>query len=150
MLRFNFRGVNLSEGEYAGGVGEVEDARVALSELHARYPDLPLLAAGFSFGSRIVLRLAASDPAIRRVIAAGFPTHWPDRDFVYQVATPKYFVQSTQDEYGPQPDMEAFYDSAPPPKQIDWIAAGDHFFRDGLDSFESAIERIGKLRSKAT
>ena len=48
VLRFNFRGVNLSEGEYAHGLGETEDARVALGELKARYPNLPVLVAGFS------------------------------------------------------------------------------------------------------
>src|SRR6266436_1110417 len=39
VLRFNYRGVNLSEGVYDGGEGEVEDARSALSVLRARYPD---------------------------------------------------------------------------------------------------------------
>src|SRR5690349_3296123 len=42
VLRFNFRGVNLSEGEYAGEIGETEDARVSLRELQSRYPALPL------------------------------------------------------------------------------------------------------------
>ena len=57
VLRFNYRGVNLSEGEYAHGEGELEDARAALDYLRGRYPDLPFTLAGFSFGSRIVLRL---------------------------------------------------------------------------------------------
>src|SRR6516162_485514 len=38
VLRMNYRGVNLSEGEYDQGVGEVEDARAALSWLLGRYP----------------------------------------------------------------------------------------------------------------
>src|SRR3954447_1631431 len=54
VLRFNYRGVNLSEGAYAHGEGELEDARVALEVLQSRYPELPLTLAGFSFGSRIV------------------------------------------------------------------------------------------------
>ena len=52
VLRFNYRGVNLSEGSYDRGLGETEDARVALRELQSRYPYLPVIAAGFSFGSR--------------------------------------------------------------------------------------------------
>jgi hypothetical protein len=86
VLRFNFRGVNLSEGEYADGIGETEDARVALRELQARYPELPVLAAGFSFGSRVALRLASQEPVIRRVIAVGFPTRMEERDF--DIASP--------------------------------------------------------------
>src|SRR5438034_5499681 len=60
VLRFNYRGVNLSEGAYAHGEGELEDARVALEVLQSRYPELPLTLAGFSFGSRIVLRLGCA------------------------------------------------------------------------------------------
>ncbi len=57
VLRFNYRGVNLSQGEYDHGVGELEDARAALGLLRSRYPALPFSLAGFSFGSRIILRL---------------------------------------------------------------------------------------------
>src|ERR1700685_1155531 len=58
VLRFNYRGGNLSEGAYDHGEGEREDARAALTYLRTRYPDLPFTIAGFSFGSRIALRLA--------------------------------------------------------------------------------------------
>src|SRR5437764_8039989 len=57
VLRFNFRGVNLSEGTHDGRAGEVEDARTALAFLRERYPELPYSLAGFSFGSRIALKL---------------------------------------------------------------------------------------------
>src|SRR5579884_3340595 len=57
VLRFNFRGVSQSEGVYDHGVGEVEDARAALGFLRERYPDLPFSLAGFSFGSRVILKL---------------------------------------------------------------------------------------------
>src|ERR1700757_336501 len=58
VLRFNYRGVNLSEGAYDHGEGELEDARVAVAYLRQRYPSLRFTMAGFSFGSRIALRLA--------------------------------------------------------------------------------------------
>jgi uncharacterized protein len=147
VLRFNYRGVNLSEGEYDEGVGETEDARAALRELERRYPSLPLLAAGFSFGSRVALRLASQEAGIHRVIAAGFPTRIAERDFVYQVRVPKYFVQSTHDEFGPRPELQEFFESLPEPKRLDWVEASDHFFADALDSFEAIVEGIGQARS---
>ncbi|HYI93609.1 MAG TPA: alpha/beta fold hydrolase, partial [Bryobacteraceae bacterium] len=74
VLRFNYRGVNLSEGEYGHGSGEIDDAKAALAWLRERYPDLPYSLAGFSFGSRIVLHIGCVDPGVRRVVAVGFPT----------------------------------------------------------------------------
>src|SRR3954469_4686759 len=47
VLWFNYRGVNLSEGSYAHGHGEREDARSAIEFLRSRYPALPLTLAGF-------------------------------------------------------------------------------------------------------
>ncbi len=146
VLRFNYRGVNLSEGEYDEGTGETEDARVALDELHRRYPDLPVLMGGFSFGSRIALRLAGQESMIGRVIAVGFPTRIAERAYVHEVRVPKYFVQSTNDEFGPRSEFAEFFESLPEPKHLDWVEAGDHFFKGSLGEFEAVIERIGRKR----
>ena len=87
VLRFNFRGVNLSEGEHAHGVGEIDDARAALDFLKARYPELPWMLAGFSFGSRVALRLGCSlQPSPQRVLAAGFPTRREDLAYLARAA----------------------------------------------------------------
>ena len=47
VLRFNYRGVNLSEGTYDNGIGELEDARAALNFLRSRYPELAVHDGGF-------------------------------------------------------------------------------------------------------
>ncbi len=146
VLRFNYRGVNLSEGEYAGGFGETEDARVALNELRQRYSELPVMAAGFSFGSRVALRLASQEVAIRRLIAVGFPTRIAERNFVGKVRVPKFFVQSTHDEFGPREEFSEFYQTVPDPKELFWVDAADHFFKNSLDAFEAVIARIGQAR----
>ncbi len=144
VLRFNYRGVNLSAGEYGHGRGEAEDAHAVFEELRRRYPSLPLLSAGFSFGSRIALKIAARQPDVKRVIAVGFPTGYRNRDFISHVLVPKYFVQSTHDEHGPAPEFTEFYNSVPEPKHLDWVESVDHFFRDKLDEFEAVVERIGR------
>jgi uncharacterized protein len=147
VLRFNYRGVNLSDGEYGGGLGETDDARTAFEELRARYPDLSVLLAGFSFGAHVALRLAATlQQTITRAIAVGFPTVVKERDFVHRVSVPKHFVQSTHDEFGPRPAFTEFFESLPEPKSMDWVEASDHFFRDALDRYEEVIERIGNAR----
>jgi len=146
VLRFNFRGVNLSEGEYDHGVGEVQDALAGLLALRTRYPGLPTLVAGFSFGSRVALHLAKDDTSLARAIAVGFPSKHPNRDYVKAVSIPKYFVQSTNDVYGPREDFQTFFDELPEPKQLSWVEASDHFFKDSLDAYEMVIARIGSRR----
>ena len=146
VLRFNYRGVNLSEGEYANGIGETEDARAVFNELRERYANLPVMAAGFSFGARVALRLTSQEATIGRVIAVGFPTRATDDDFVHHIKVTKYFVQSTNDEFGPRADLTRIFESVPEPKELEWIPAGDHFFQGALDAFEAAIERLGARR----
>src|SRR5580704_15966060 len=110
VLRFNFRGVNLSEGEHAHGVGEVDDARTALDFLRARYPELPWMLAGFSFGSRVSLKLGCSlRPPPQRVLAVGFPTKGQDNRYLADCGIPKVFIQSTHDEHGPRLEIEAAF-----------------------------------------
>ena len=78
VLRFNFRGVGASEGEFDRGEGEKEDFRAALDYMEAHYPGVPLWAAGFSFGSWIALEVGAvkdADEVFR--LDAHCPRHRP-------------------------------------------------------------------------
>lgn len=135
-LRFNFRGVNLSEGVHDNGVGEVEDARAALALLNVRYPALPLTLAGFSFGSRVAVQCYQG---ARRVILAGFPTVYRRFEILDRCPVTRIFIHSTNDEFGPRPDLHALYNRLWGPKQIHWVDAQDHFFAGALDAFESVL-----------
>ncbi|HEY3838166.1 MAG TPA: alpha/beta fold hydrolase [Bryobacteraceae bacterium] len=146
VLRFNFRGVNLSEGTHAHGSGEVEDARAALSFLRERYPDLPWMLGGFSFGSRVALRLGCNlAPSPRLILAVGYPTKGQDHTHLAQCGVPKVFIQSTHDEHGPKLELEAAYPHFADPKEIHWVEAQDHFFGGALEPFETAIIKYGGL-----
>jgi uncharacterized protein len=142
VLRFNYRGVNLSEGSYGQGEGEMEDARVALAYLRARYPDLPFTLAGFSFGSRIALRLGCSGIGARRVLAVGFPTVYKDRTYLEGCTVPRAFIQSTHDEYGPVEELKAVVATLAEPKQLLLVEAQDHFFAGALEQLQSAIAAL--------
>ena len=142
VLRFNFRGVGRSEGAHDQGAGELEDARLLLEWLRSRYPALAYSAAGFSFGSRIALRLGCPRVGMRRIIAVGFPTKSGTFEYLKNCLTPKVFVQSTDDEHGPRLELEAIYRDVADPKQIHWVTATDHFFRDGLDALEDTIFQL--------
>jgi uncharacterized protein len=145
VMRFNYRGVNLSEGAYAHGEGELDDARVALDVLTSRYPALPLTLAGFSFGSRIVLRMGCAPHSLApaRVIAVGFPTVYKDRSFLETCTVPRIFIQSTRDQFGPVGELQPLVDALPEPKQIIWIDAQDHFFAGALEQLEESVVQLG-------
>ena len=143
VLRFNYRGVNLSEGAYDYGVGEEMDARACLSVLRERYPDLPYTVAGFSFGSRIALRIAR-DPGPSKVIAVGFPTVYKDTSYLEPpYATPRVFIHSTNDEFGPRAAFENVMNGLQPSPEVHWVEAKDHFFVDALGPFEEVVFRVG-------
>ena len=144
VLRFNYRGVNLSEGAYADGVGELEDARTCLAFLRERYPDLPFVVAGFSFGSRIALQLAGQIPEMRRAIAVGFPTKYPDKDYLEPCSVPRTFLHSTIDVHGPMVELEALTKTLSGPPTVEFVVSKDHFFVDALDAFEEAVVRTGQ------
>ena len=80
--RFNFRGVGRSEGSFDEGVGETDDALAALAHARSRFGELPVALAGFSFGSFVQTRVAASvraerlvlvGPAVQRFAIASVP-----------------------------------------------------------------------------
>lgn len=146
VLRFNFRGVNLSEGVHANGVGELDDARAALAELRSRYPELPFTLAGFSFGSRVCLRLAEDLPPARRLIAVGFPAQFPFAPGPNSPSVPRIFLHSRKDAICPPGPLEAFFQSLPGEKQLHWLDGQDHFFRGALDALEKTVRHAGSLQ----
>ncbi len=143
VLRFNYRSVNLSEGVYDHGVGEEMDARACLAVLRARYPDLPYFVAGFSFGSRIALRISR-DSGPSKVIAVGFPTVYKDTSYLQSpYVTPRVFIHSTNDEFGPRPAFEDVMKSLQPSPEVHWVESKDHFFVDALDALEEVVFQVG-------
>lgn len=143
VLRFNYRGVNLSEGTYADGEGELEDARAALAILRNRYPHLPLTLAGFSFGARVVLRLAADSAAYaKRVIAVGFPAVYAERSALAEPSPERIFVHSTHDQYGTVEELTNIVTALAEPKRLLVIEAQDHFFAGSLDKLEETIREL--------
>src|SRR3989475_9578451 len=72
-LRFNFRGVGRSEGVHDSGRGEQDDVRAALAEMRRRFPRLPLVLGGFSFGASMALQVGCEEGAPSALFALGLP-----------------------------------------------------------------------------
>src|SRR5882762_5656499 len=75
VLRFNFRGAGLSAGVHDRGFGEQGDVHTALDFLASEFPGVPLLLAGFSFGSWVGMRVGCEDPRVSHLIGLGIPVN---------------------------------------------------------------------------
>jgi uncharacterized protein len=144
VLRFNFRGTGLSEGEHAHGIGEVEDVRAALDWLEREFT-LPIIFAGFSFGAAVGLRAAYDDDHVHALIALGLPAvavedRIYDFEFLRDCTKPKLFVSGSRDQFGPPGKLEALVNTFADPKKLVRIEAGDHFFAGRLKEMRAAIE----------
>src|SRR5690348_10317534 len=100
-LRFNFRGIGQSTGTYDEGRGELDDVRYALEFLSRRYPSVPAIIVGFSFGSYVAMRVAASDDRAQAMIGLGVPARWFNGDTLQGCHKPKLLIHGTQDELAP-------------------------------------------------
>lgn len=58
-IRFNYRGVGQSQGQYANGDGELQDTLSIIENLLHKKPEQKIILAGFSFGGSIAYKAAA-------------------------------------------------------------------------------------------
>ncbi|HUY15118.1 MAG TPA: alpha/beta family hydrolase [Terriglobia bacterium] len=138
-LRFNFRGVGQSAGEFGGGVGERGDVQAALDFLQRRFPVYSVCLMGFSFGSWVGLNVGANDSRVAALVGLGVPIASMGMENFQQVTKPKLIVQGTLDQYGPKAKIQAFFDGLKEPKRLHWVENTDHFFTNKLAEVEDAV-----------
>lgn len=145
-LRINFRGVGQSTGEhdYARG-GEQEDARTALDHLVREYPGLPVVLAGFSFGSRVGLEVGIEDERVDYLIGVGLPVSMEERDydfsFLEECRKPLLLVQGERDEFGDSGELRRLAERLPEECRaaLEIIPGAGHFFDDQLEDLTRTV-----------
>lgn len=149
-VRFNFRGVGTSQGRYADGVGEREDALAVVAWCRARWPGRRLYLGGFSFGAAVAAAIAA------RIAPAGLITVAPPvdklpADFVAPTC-PWLLVHGEADDVVPAgPVMEWCATLQAPPRVVLLPGVG-HFFHGRLPALAQAVTAafgadLGAVRS---
>jgi alpha/beta superfamily hydrolase len=138
-LRFNFRGVGNSTGTYDEGRGEMDDVRFALEFLSRRYPGLPVILAGFSFGAYVALRVAAIDDRVQAMIGLGVPARMFDGEYLQGCHKPKLIIQGTNDEQAPYALTVQWFENVPAPKSLVTVQGADHFFQGRLNEVQAII-----------
>lgn len=96
-VRFNFRGVGESEGEFDDGQGETDDLLAVVEWVRKTRPDDDLWLGGFSFGAYIALK-AAQDLPVRQVITVAPPVERYGFEQLIPPNCPWLVVQGDEDE----------------------------------------------------
>jgi len=121
------------------GRGEQGDVQAALDYLAAQFPGVPLLLAGFSFGSLVGLRVGCRDSRVSELIGIGIPVNSSDFSFLADCPKPKLFVHGANDKFGAREKVEEVVAALSGENKLVVVNDADHFFAGHLDEFNGAI-----------
>ncbi|HTW38077.1 MAG TPA: alpha/beta hydrolase [Steroidobacteraceae bacterium] len=151
-LRFNFRGVGASEGRFAGGTGEAQDALAAVEWGKARWPGAEPFLLGFSFGAIVALGTARAAgarllvtvaPPVARAAGAPPIERSPGiEQMARESAVPRapwLIVQGDADEIVDAARVLAWAATHDPQPTVRVLAGAGHFFHGRLVELRETI-----------
>lgn len=143
-LRFNFRGVGRSQGEYDRGEGELSDAATALDWMQKVNPNAKSVwVAGFSFGAWVGMQLLMRRPEIEGFVSVAPPANMYDFSFLAPCPSSGLIVQGDQDDIVPQDSVNSLVAKLKELNniEIDYqvVKGANHFFTDRIDQLTVAV-----------
>ena len=135
VLRFNFRGVGRSQGEYDQGIGELSDAASALDYLQAMNANSKhCWVAGFSFGAWIGMQLLMRRPEITGFVSVAPPANMYDFSFLAPCPASGLIINGTGDRVASPAETGHLVGKLQEQHGIsithEQIEGADHFFRE--------------------
>lgn len=148
-LRFNFRGVGKSAGEFDHGLGEAEDLEAVETWLRDRWPELPVWRFGFSFGAAMVLKRTAAVPSEVLVTVAPPASHFSEYGFNADAPRTRNWllVQGDADDVVDPQAVLSWARSLDNPPTIKVVEGAGHFFHGRLTTLRKLV--AGFLASSA-
>ena len=150
-LRFNFRGVEQSQGVYDAGIGESEDMLRLMKTFQEAKPDLKFILAGFSFGSYVTFRAAAlAKESIQGLISvAPAVQHYSFEEFE-GLSFPWVVIQGEEDDTALPEAVYEWHAKLKPSPQLIKMPETGHFFHSRLgDLTTHLLEVIPKFLESA-
>jgi len=139
-VRFNFRGVGQSEGEYAKGLGETDDLMAVLQWVQTLFPETKVQLAGFSFGAFVSYRASAEWPLGGLISIAPPVNHW-DFSATPEPSCPWIVVQGEADEIVPASEVFAWLESLATQATLIRFPDTSHFFHGKLVALKAALNK---------
>ena len=156
VLRFNFRGVGRSQGEYDQGIGELSDAASALDYLQMLNPNAKhCWVAGFSFGAWIGMQLLMRRPEISGFVSVSPPANMYDFTFLAPCPSSGLLINGMADKVAPSQDIQALADKLHEQKGItithETVEGAGHFFEDPhMDTLMGSVNSYVRRRLTET
>ena len=150
VLRFNYRGVGKSQGEFDSGIGELADAASALDWLQATNPTASQCwMAGYQFGAYIGMQLLMRRPETDGFISVSAPTNMYDFSFLAPCPASGLFLHGTADTVVPPVEVERVVNKLRTQKGIvidyELEEGASHFWQDHIDAVD---RRVGAYLDK--
>jgi len=144
-LRFNFRGVGRSQGQFDRGEGELSDAASALDWLQTYNPNATACwIAGFSFGAWIGMQLLMRRPEIDAFISVAPPANMFDFSFLAPCPASGLIVLGDRDQLVPQEAVQKLVNKLMHQRDIQiahrLVPGADHFFQNQLEPLAAAVD----------
>ena len=144
-LRFNFRGVGGSQGNYDNGMGEQADVRAAIAYVESMNVSAVDLA-GYSFGAWVNTGVAADSPtAIKSMMMISPPVGLIEFENVNVLSCLKLVVTGGRDDIAPVNQIRDMLPTWNPDAQFEVIDGCDHFYSGYFEELQSILDRY--LRS---
>jgi alpha/beta superfamily hydrolase len=142
-LRFNFRGVGESQGEFGGGTGEQEDVKAALDfVLAADNIDRNRIGlAGYSFGGGVAAAVAAGDERVK-MLALVSPALTDGGEELKGYKKPRFIIIGEDDDMIAPEGVREVVEAMPEPKQLEIIPGADHFWVGFEDEVADKVSRF--------
>ena len=137
-IRFNFRGVGESEGEFDEGRGELQDLLAVVAWAQARWPELPLWLGGFSFGGFIALQ-GAKQLAPQRLVTVAPAINYFSDNSINLSGVSWLLIQGSADDIVPATLVTGWAAGLDHKPQLVLLEGADHFFHGRLNELKQAI-----------
>ncbi len=137
-VRFNYRGVGQSEGQYGQMIGEIEDLKAIITWVQSVLPQDDIWLAGFSFGSFISASVANQINAKYLVNIAPAVNH-ADFSNLKNISCPWLVIQGDQDDVVPYDEVIHFAKYPPAALQLITMQNVGHYFSGHLITLRELI-----------
>ncbi len=129
-FKFNFRGVDGSQGEFSHGIGERNDVKAAISFISTvkEVDSQRIGIAGYSAGAGFALPVGFKDARIKALAAISPPLSMFDFDFLKSCPKPNLLISGSKDDLIPADHFLQFCQKLNEPKECKIIEEADHFW----------------------